>query len=72
MSGAKKRGRPPNLEASEKVTATLSPRVVRQLEELARFGTYGGPTPSEVAGYLIMREIDDLIRAGVLRRPGSS
>jgi hypothetical protein len=72
MSGARGRGRPPNLEASGQVTATLSPKVIQHLEELAKEGTYGGPTPSQVAAYLIMREIDDLIRAGVLRRPGAS
>jgi hypothetical protein len=29
-------------------------------------GRYGGSTKTAVAGYLIMREIDDLTRAGVL------
>jgi hypothetical protein len=69
VSGTRKRGRPPNAEANGKVHPTIAPGVMRHLETLARDGSYGGQSPSEVAAYLIMREIDDLIRAGVLSRP---
>jgi hypothetical protein len=71
MSETRKRGRPRNPEPAGTVTATLSPRVIERLEELAKLGTYGGPTPAQVAGYLIMREIDDLIRVRVLDRTGA-
>jgi len=33
---------------------------------LVGFGTYGA-NPTEVARYLIIRELDDLVRAGVLK-----
>jgi len=68
VSETRRRGRPRNVEPTGTVTATLSPKVIERLNELAELGTYGGPTPSQVAGYLIMREIDDLIRARVLER----
>jgi len=61
----KKGGRSPS-EANGKVNPTLPPDAIACLELLAKMGRYGGNTKTAVAGYLIMREIDDLTRAGVL------
>lgn len=59
-------GRRKNAEPTKKVEPRLSPKVHAQLQRLVDIGTYGG-NPTEVAKYLILREIDDLTRAGVLK-----
>ena len=46
----------------------LHPKAHAQLKQLAEIGTYGG-NATEVAKLLILRKLDDLIRAGVLK-PG--
>ena len=43
----------------------MTPNALRCLELLVKMGRYGG-TKTEVAGYLILRELDDLTRTGVL------
>ncbi|MEE2690708.1 MAG: hypothetical protein VX640_04110 [Pseudomonadota bacterium] len=52
-------------EASKTVQPTLSPAQHEQLEQLRKKGY--GKSKSEVARYLIQRELDDLIRAGVVK-----
>jgi hypothetical protein len=59
-------GRPKNEEPTKKVEPRLPPRAFSQLQRLAEIGIYGS-NPTEVAKYLILREIDDLTRAGVLK-----
>jgi len=44
---------------------TLTRQAVARLDELANLGVYGN-TAAEVARYLIIREIDDLMRADAL------
>jgi len=65
MAGAKRGGKTTG-EANGKVNPTLPPDAIACLELLAKMGRFGGSTKTAVAGYLIMREIDDLTRAGVL------
>lgn len=60
------RGRPKNEEPTKKVEPRLPPKVHLQLQQLVEIGTYGN-NATEVAKYLILREIDDLMRAGVLK-----
>jgi hypothetical protein len=59
-------GRPKNEIPTRKVEPRLPAAAFAQLEKLVEIGTYGA-NPTDVARYLIMREIDDLIRAGVLK-----
>jgi hypothetical protein len=59
-------GRPKNEEPTRKIEPRLPPKVHAQLQRLVEIGTYGG-NPTEVAKYLILREIDDLTRTGVLK-----
>ena len=59
-------GRPKNEEPTKKVEPRLPPKVFAQLQKLTQMGAYGS-NPTEVAKYLILRQIDDLIRAGVLK-----
>jgi hypothetical protein len=66
MSGSKRGGRQAASDSSGKVNPTLSASAIRCLEVLAKMGRFGS-TKTEVAAYLIMRELDDLTRAGVLR-----
>jgi hypothetical protein len=61
-----KRGGRTRVEASGKVQPSLTPNAIACLEYVAKTGRYGGSTKTAVAGYLIMREIDDLTRTGVL------
>ena len=61
-------GRRPASEASESITLTLPRGAIKCLEELAKMGRFGGSTKTEVATYLIVRELDDLARAAVLGR----
>lgn len=64
MTVKRKRGRPPNSKPNQKVEPTLTPELYACLVKLAELGY--APTPTEVARYLISREIDDLKRSGVL------
>lgn len=59
-------GRPRNEEPSKKVEPRLPPKAYAQLQRLVEIGTYGA-NPTDVARYLILREIDDLTRTGVLK-----
>ena len=61
-----KRGRPKNPVPTRKVEPGLPPDAYACLERLVDLGY--GSTPTDVARYLILREIDDLKRTGVLRR----
>jgi hypothetical protein len=58
-------GRPKNQEPGKKVEPTLPADAYTCLEFLAKMRRFGD-TPSAVARYLILREIDDLTRSGVL------
>ncbi len=62
---APKRGGKTKGAASGKVNPSLPPDAIACLELLAKMGRYGS-TKTAVAGYLIMREIDDLTRQGVI------
>jgi hypothetical protein len=62
---AVRRGRRPNAVKPRKVNPSLPAESYACLERLVGLG-YGG-NPTEVAKFLILREIDDLKRAGVLR-----
>jgi hypothetical protein len=68
LSGSKRGGRTAKAAASEKVNPTLPAAVVRCLEKLADTGLYG-TTKTEVAAYLIVRAVDDLVRSGTLQLP---
>jgi hypothetical protein len=57
-------GRPRNQAESKKVEPTLPLAVFESLELLVERGY--GSSPTDVARYLILREIDDLKRSGVL------
>lgn len=50
---------------SEPLAVELPPETRRILQHMADVGLLGA-TPGEVAAYLILREIDDLMRAKVL------
>lgn len=58
-----------NQNDTTKVQPTISTQTLRYLNRLVEIGAYGN-TPTAVAAYLIQREIDDLIRSGVLQ-PGT-
>ena len=64
------RGRPKNNPPTKKVEPTIPADAYARLVELSKIPGYGN-SPTEVARYLILREIDDLTRAGVLRPPES-
>lgn len=66
-TGSRKRGRPKNTQQTKKVEPGLPPDAHACLERLAEMGY--GSTPTDVARYLILREIDDLKRSGVLKTP---
>jgi hypothetical protein len=59
-----------NPNKADKVQPALAPQVHEYLEQLVVLGGYGN-TKTEVARYLIHREIDDLIRAKVLPHKAS-
>jgi hypothetical protein len=61
-------GRPKNEEPTKKVEPRLHPKAYAQLKQLAEIGTYGS-NATEVAKFLILRELDDLLRAVVLKAP---
>lgn len=52
----------------EKVNPTLPAGIVRVLEALAQVGLYGN-TKTEVAGYLIIKAVDDLWKDGRVSLP---
>ena len=54
-----------NATPTTKVAPTIPLPVYARLEKLAADGLYGN-NPSEVARYLIVRGLDDLIRSGAL------
>ena len=58
-------GRPKKRLPSRKVEPTLSYEAFSKLVQLAEFGPYGS-SPTEVARFLILRELDDLMRSGIL------
>jgi hypothetical protein len=60
-------GRPKNDEPTRKVEPRLPAAAYIQLESLVEIGTYGS-NPTEVARYLIIRGLDDLLRSGMLKR----
>ena len=60
----RKRGRPPNQTPTRKIEPVLTIEHYACLVRLVELGY--APTPTQVAAYLIQREIDDLKRAGVL------
>jgi hypothetical protein len=60
-----RRGRRPNAVKPRKVNPSLPAESYACLERLVGLG-YGG-NPTEVAKFLILREVDDLKRAGVLK-----
>jgi hypothetical protein len=57
-------GRPKIFVESKKVEPTLPLDAFKSLEALVAKGY--GSSPTDVARYLILREIDDLKRAGVI------
>jgi hypothetical protein len=57
--------RPANEQPSREVKPRLPADAYACLQRLAKLGRYGS-NPTEVARYLILREIDDLTREGVL------
>jgi hypothetical protein len=59
-------GRPKHSEPTKKVEPRLPLKAYFKLQRLVEIGSYG-TTPTDVAKYLILREIDDLIRSGVLK-----
>ena len=63
---AVKSGRRRSGEPGKKVEPTIPAAMYRRLEQLAKMDDYPD-TPTEVAKYFIMRELDDLRRAGVLQ-----
>jgi hypothetical protein len=60
------RGRPKNSEQGIKVEPTLQPGAYACLQYLADLQGRWGANPAEVARYMILREIDDMTRAGVI------
>lgn len=64
-------GRKANENPPKTVEVGLPPEEYACLEYLKKIGGYGG-NPTEVARYLIRRELDDLRRAGVLPKHGGA
>jgi hypothetical protein len=62
----RRRGRPKNSEQGIKVEPTLQPGAYACLQYLVDLRGRWGATPAEVARYMILREIDDMTRAGVI------
>lgn len=62
---ARKRGRPKNERPGRKLEPTLPADAYECVVRLASMKRFGS-TKNEVARYLILRELDDLTRAGVL------
>lgn len=64
------RGRQPNAAKPRKVEPMLPEASYSSLVRLVGFGY--GSNPTEVARYLLLRSIDDLKRAGVLKPEAES
>jgi hypothetical protein len=58
-------GRKPDNEPGKKVDPMMPPDAYASLQMLAEMGRFG-KNPNEVARYLLLRELDDLTRTGVL------
>ena len=58
-------GRKPNENPPKKVDIAIAPATYAALQQLVKIGY--GQTPTEVARYLIQREVDDLRRTGVVK-----
>lgn len=58
-------GRRAGHPGSKKLHPLLTPQFHAYLDDLVRIGH--GPSASDAARYLIQREIDDMLRAGVLK-----
>jgi hypothetical protein len=58
-------GRPKNRNPTRKVEPVLPAGAYACLHDLAGMAHYGS-TPNEVARYLILRGLDDLMRSGVI------
>lgn len=65
MADKKRGGRKRNETPGRKVEPTLQADAYACLQYLAALKRYGA-NPSEVARYMIMREIDEMTRAGVI------
>ncbi len=65
MTEKKRRGRRPNPNPGHKVEPMLAADTYACLEYLAGKNRYGS-NPSEVARYMILREVDDMTRAGII------
>ena len=65
MAERKRSGRKPNPNPGRKVDPVLPADSFACLQFLADLKRYGA-NPNEVARYMILREIDDLTRAGVI------
>lgn len=49
-------------------TIVATPAVQKHVAALIESGIFGATTPEAVLQYLIVRSLDDLLRAGVLRK----
>jgi hypothetical protein len=58
-------GRPKNSTPTRKIEPMVPAGAYASLQRLAAMACYGS-TPNEVARYLILRGLDDLIRSGVI------
>ena len=68
VENGKKRGRKPNPNPGKKVDPVLPADSYACLRYLAGLHRYGA-NPNEVARYMILREIDDLTRSGIIPVP---
>lgn len=60
-------GRPKNSIGSEKITFSASDAVTHYLEDLVKVGLYG-KTPPEVVNTLLTRQIEQLIKDGIIKQ----
>jgi hypothetical protein len=65
MTEKKRRGRKPNPNPGKKVEPMLAADTYACLEYLAGKRRYGA-NPSEVARYMILREVDEMTRVGII------
>ena len=66
MVEKKRKGRKPNPNPGRRVDPMLPAETHACLQYLADIRGRYGANPNEVARYMIMREVDDLTRAGVI------
>jgi hypothetical protein len=64
MAAKKSASEPEKPKRADKLHPTLSVLAIEYINDLMRLGY--GPTDDQVAAYLIMRSLDDLIRAKVI------